>query len=150
ALPNVLINWRDGLRPAYSGVLWDDMPRNVDNQWAWSVVTLYRTPPTDDHPAPDADAAVNRARLMMVIAAVGLGVIIARWSWKIAGPAAAIAAVTFFALDPTLLAHSPLVVNDVPMALAFCVLTYGAWQLGRRITPWTIVLTAVGGAMAVT
>jgi hypothetical protein len=107
---------------------WRTMPRDVMQQWRWSVETLYRTP------GNDADALVNKSRAMMLIAGLALGGLIAWWSWHIGGGMAALAAIFVFALDPNFLAHAPLVKNDVTITLIIFAFAFAIWRLGLKVT----------------
>ncbi len=112
---------------------WRRMATDVDNQWSWTVGTLYRTP------GNDGLAFVRRCRAMMLVVAVGLGAAVAAWAWRLGGPAAAVVATALFALDPNLLAHGPLMKNDVASALAWLGLAWGLWDVGRRVTVASVV-----------
>ena len=109
--------------------------------WKWGIDLLYRTP------GNDADAMINRSRAMMLVVGLALGGLIAGWSWRLGGAAAAVAATAWYCLDPTVLAHAALVKNDVSFALAFTGAAAVCWKLGRRVTwLWVCVLGIVCGA----
>src|SRR5688500_11867155 len=78
---------------------WRAMPKAPAHLFKWSRDVLYRTP------GNDADAIVARSRAMMLALAVALGAVVALWSWRLAGPVAAVVATAAFALDPNFLAH---------------------------------------------
>jgi hypothetical protein len=99
------------------------------------VPTLFRSPQTN------AQALILRGRIMMLILAVALGALIAWWSWRSGGSVAAVVATAAFALDPTFLAHGPLIKNDVALALTLLGLAVAVWRAGMRI--------AVANALAV-
>jgi hypothetical protein len=82
----------------------------------------------------DGDLLIVRARSMMLIVAVILGAVIALWSWRLAGPVAALGAVFFYAFDPNFLAHGSLVTNDVAMTLAFFAAMFATWRVGQSAT----------------
>src|ERR1019366_4414730 len=71
---------------------------------------------------------------MMSLLALALGAMIALWSWRIAGPVAAVMATFLFSLDPNFIAHGALVKNDVVMALLFVALAFACFKLGEKIT----------------
>jgi hypothetical protein len=115
------------------------------DQLALGRELLYRTP------GLDADAFVNRSRVMMLAVAVALGGVIAWWSWKLGGGVAAIAATAAFALDPNFLAHGPLVKNDVAIALLTAAILLCTWMAGRRLTVANALgLALLSGAALVT
>jgi len=96
---------------------------------------LYRTP------GVDGIAVVQRARMLSVIPAVLLGVLVARWSWALAGPVAAVAGTLLWAMDPSMLGHGSLAKNDVAFALVYAWLAYSMWRAGQRLSwPWIVSL----------
>ena len=96
---------------------------------------IYRTP------GVDPIAVVRRARMMSVIPAVLLGVLVARWSWALAGPVAAVSATLLWAMDPSMLGHGSLAKNDVAFALVYAWLAYSMWRAGQRLSwPWIVSL----------
>lgn len=134
-----------------------DMPRNHQiPQWTamlttrgasfgFSFLTLYRTYKTE------ADTLLAAARARMIFLGALLGVMIAWWSWRLAGPLAAVVALAVFCLDPNFLAHAALVKNDVPTALLFLALMMSVWLLGERGTIVRMLATALLlGALIVT
>jgi hypothetical protein len=123
---------------------WPVLLNQPGDGWQWFSPILYRTP------GNDPDAFLNRARLIMLPIALGVGLMIACWSWRLAGPVAAVTATTLWALDPNFLAHGPLVKNDVAIALCLTGVAMTAWGLGRRVTLWRVALLAAwcGAAVA--
>ena len=123
---------------------WQRMNADVQAQWPWTVRMLYRTP------GVDGAAFVQRCRAMMLIIAVGLGVLIAAWAWRIAGPVAAVVATALFCLDPNFLGHGPLMKNDVAFTLAMTGLTVALWRVGRGVTTAGVVWVVLCGAVMLT
>ena len=113
--------------------LWTRMNHLPENEWDYTLNTLYQTPQS---PAGDM---LMRSRAMMVPLGVLLAVVLCTWAWRLAGPAAAVAACTLFCLDPNFIAHTPLVVNDVPLSLIVCALSFALWSAGRHLT-WKIAI----------
>jgi 4-amino-4-deoxy-L-arabinose transferase-like glycosyltransferase len=139
--------------PNYSATLQDH-----ERQWPLVVKMLYHpaelASPGDPPGLPlrrDADAYLNRSRLLFVLAGVALGVMIAIWSWQLTGRRGAVAATTLFALDPNFLGHAALVKTDVPAAVLMFAAAYAAWLLGRRGTWVRLAALAllVGAAVCV-
>ncbi len=85
---------------------------------------------------------------MMLVLAIGVGLAIAIWSWRLAGPLAALAATTLWALDPNFLAHGPLVKNDVPLTVCFTIAIASAWSVGKRATVTNLSLLVLSVAAA--
>jgi hypothetical protein len=97
-------------------------------EWDVTRDTLYFTP------INDSVSLLNRARFMMTILAMGLGVMLTIWAWQLGGPIAAIIACTLFAFDPNLLGHGSLMKNDVPFSLMMIAIFCTCMHVGRRLT----------------
>ncbi len=123
-------------KPRYEKPLWQDSTWDPAAEVAWSSRTLFGTP------GVDGAAFINRARAMMLLLGLGLGAMIAFWTYKLAGSVAAIVALTLFCFDPNFLGHAPLVKSDVAFSLALFSLAFASWRLGQRATPARLV--AVG------
>jgi hypothetical protein len=109
-------------------------PGFLESRYLWIKPTLYST-------GNDADAFLMRQRIMLISLGVMLGAMLALWSGQVAGPVAAIAATTLFALDPNFLAHAAMIKNDVAITLVGFSICYATWRMGRRLT--------IGSAVAV-
>jgi 4-amino-4-deoxy-L-arabinose transferase-like glycosyltransferase len=109
----------------------------IDRQWPFVINTLYRTPENDFR------AIVARARFVFVLVGVGLGAVVAWWSYRLGGVIAAIMAAGLLAFDPNVLAHTALVKNDVPLALCLTGMMVAIWGFGRRGTTGRLLLIAV-------
>jgi hypothetical protein len=135
---------RDELKLNLDSPHWKNMLQSMElNEWPFAVQTLYCTP------GNDADAFLNKSRFMFVILGVGLGALIAIWSWQLAGAMAAIIATALFALDPNFLAHSALVTNDVMLSLTMAGLAFSLWRFGGRGTFPSLAAIAICCAAAV-
>jgi 4-amino-4-deoxy-L-arabinose transferase-like glycosyltransferase len=97
----------------------------------------------------DVDGLLAAGRARMILLGALLGAIIAWWAWRLAGPIAAMVAVTAYGFDPNFLAHAPLIKNDVPITLVFVSLMAIVWLLGERATflRWLMVGLLTGAAM---
>ena len=120
------------LQVTTSGLVWDSMLRNRAVEGLFFKDVLYHTP------GNDVDAVIAAARMRMIFIGIVLGAAIGWWAWRLAGPRAAIVACAAFCFDPNFLAHSPLVKNDVPAALALFVFTAAVWRWasGQRRVRW--------------
>ena len=134
---------REDIKANLKSPTWKESLTDLGAQYAFSSDTLYRTA------GNDADALLRRSRAMMLILGLLLGAVIAAWSWKLGGAAAAIAATTCFCLDPNFLAHAPLVKNDVSMTLVAIAMFAIAWSVGRRARVWNVALLALLCGVAV-
>jgi hypothetical protein len=136
---------KSDLRIQTSGLLWDGLLRDNNSSALFFKNVLYFTS------GNDPDAVIGAARMRMLILGAALGMAIAAWAWKLRGPIAALIAVAAFCFDPNFLAHSPLVKNDVPIALVFLLLMVTLWLVGQRVTPfrWAAMSLAMGAAVTV-
>jgi hypothetical protein len=73
-----------------------------------------------------ADLLLFRARLTTIALTLAGGLLLALWTRRRFGPAAALMALAFYVFDPNLIAHGRYVTTDVPMAVFFF-LTVAAW-----------------------
>jgi hypothetical protein len=119
---------------AGGGPLWQPVAWQPSAELPWARTTLF------DTPGNDGGRFVGRARAMMLVVAVALGVAIAAWSSRLGGPVAAVVALGLFAFDPNFLAHASLVKSDVAEGLALLGLSWATWRFGQRAT----VARAVG------
>ncbi|MDP9172489.1 MAG: hypothetical protein M3O30_01305 [Planctomycetota bacterium] len=123
----------------------DDLKVNLDDPTSkqFPADTLYHDPRNN------ADALIAAGRARMIWIGVGVGVLIAWWAWRLAGPVAAMVGATAFALDPNFLAHAPLVKNDVFITLLFLGMMAFVWRLGERATwaRWIGVSLLLGAAL---
>jgi hypothetical protein len=120
---------------------WRALTSDPLQQWPFAMQTLYRDP------GNDPDRLIGRARCMMLVLAIALGALTARWAFELGGAAAAIAAAFLFAFDPSFLAHGPLVKNDVAIALLWLALAYTAWRADRmRVGWWALAVGLLCGA----
>jgi hypothetical protein len=94
-----------------------------------------------DTPGVDGGAFVNRARAMMLLLGLLLGMLISRWSFRLGGPVAAVFATAIFCFDPNFIAHAPMVKSDIAFGLDLLGLAYIVWLMGQRAT-WTRIILA--------
>lgn len=90
------------------------------------------------------------ARLPMLLIALLLGWALWAWGRRLLGDATAVGALVLFALDPTLIAHGPLVTTDVGCAAFVTLFVFALWRYLQRRTPGRLLLTglALGAALA--
>ncbi len=139
-----LPNGPDAIRADFGSAEWERMPHALVNQWGWCVDTLYHTP------GNDATRFVARCRAMMLALGVALGGLVGWWAFRLGGPAAAVAAVGLYCLDPNFLGHAPLMKNDVCFSLALLALAYAVWRAGRRLTAARAAVVAALSAVMLT
>src|SRR5437867_284112 len=137
---SALTNGPSALRPEHRIPAWDQMLQNLWVRYLWAAEMLF------EQPGVDAERVVERSRFMMLLVAVALGCLMARWAWELAGPIASMVALAFFALDPNFLGHASLVKNDVALAFSALLLMYALWRLGREVTPGRALVAALAFA----
>jgi hypothetical protein len=71
-------------------------------------------------------------RLPLALLAAFLGALIYWWGRELVGPAAALAALFFYALDPTIVAHSALVTTDTGLAAFTMLFLFALWRYIER------------------
>ena len=91
----------------------------------------------------DADAMLNRGRMVMALVGVALGALVFVWAGRLVSPAAAWVSLLLFVFSPTLLAHGPLVTSDMAAALFFTAAVGAMWITLHRVTPLTVAGAAV-------
>jgi hypothetical protein len=123
---------------------WSAMLSDTAASQTFAVQTLFS--PSDTN----ADALIRAGRARMLILGILLGALIIWWSWRLAGPVAALVAGALFSFDPNFLAHSSLIKNDVPITLLFTALTYAVWRIGRDAGILNCLAVAVLLAAAIT
>jgi 4-amino-4-deoxy-L-arabinose transferase-like glycosyltransferase len=104
--------------------LFRSFPKEPAYQWVLVARALYQTRGTD------ADALVQRARLLFTLLGVALLGLVAWWSWKLGGAVAAVTSAVLLGFDPNFMAHAPLVKNDVPTAFLMLATLLCAWRVG--------------------
>jgi hypothetical protein len=126
---------------------------DIYHEWPFTAELLYpcgRSLPAESGQCPDTDALINRMRAMMVVLAVAGGALLAMWGWQVGGGITAVTATLLYCLDPNILAHGPLVKNDVPLMMIATLLFWAVWRAGRRLTILNASAIAVLCAAALT
>jgi hypothetical protein len=121
----------------HASPLWQQLRADRNVSVPMSIDALYHDP------ANNPDVLFRHARARMIVLGVLLGGLIAWWAWRLAGPLAGIVAAAAFCFDPNFLANTPLVKDDVPMALCFVALMALIWLSGERATIWRCLGIAV-------
>jgi len=97
------------------------------------------------------DRVMFWSRLPLILLAALLGILLYAWGREMVGPAAALAALFLYALDPTILAHSYLVTTDAGLAAFTVLFLWALWSYVRhpgwkRLLLCGLALGAVLGA----
>ena len=121
--------------------IWSSLPNALDPDVRFPtteesyLLGMQRSTMTSFVGAPSTlDQLLLRGRLMIVLLAVGLGLLIYLWTLRLSGVVAATAALFLFALEPNLMAHGSLVTTDMGITLTFSLAVFCLWQVCRRIT----------------
>jgi tetratricopeptide (TPR) repeat protein len=91
----------------------------------------------------DADKLFFYARVQMVAVSLALALFVYLWSRELLGSGAAGLAVFFFALDPNVLAHSPIIHTDMAFAALVFVGTWAFWHASRALTGFNLLLVSL-------
>ena len=95
-----------------------------DNQWSFSHQFLY-----EDN---DADHLLYRARFMIALLGVLLGILVFCWARELFGFWPAVIALGFYCVEPNLVAHSGLVTTDLGATCFIFGTVYFAWRSSRN------------------
>lgn len=86
----------------------------------------------------DGDAMLGRARLMIGLLGVALGLLVFFWVREWVGETAAAVTLACYTIAPNLGAHAGLVTTDLGLALFYFGTVYFLWRLHRRFTGWNL------------
>ncbi|HEY4311714.1 MAG TPA: glycosyltransferase family 39 protein [Pirellulales bacterium] len=92
----------------------------------------------------ETDNMLWRARMMMVLPDLALGLLVYFWSRHIFGPVGGLISLTLYAFSPTILANGFLATSDLVAALFFTAATAGIWAVLHRISWLTLGAAIVG------
>lgn len=98
----------------------------------------------------DGDMMLGRARLMIGLLGVALGLLIFFWVREWVGETAAAVTLTCYTIAPNLGAHAGLVTTDLGLALFYFGTVYFLWRLHRRFTGWNLAGACGFFALALT
>lgn len=138
ALPLLTLDIKE---PRLPSPHWDLIPKARDYSWMMANQMLF----SDN----DAETLFFYAKLPMIGLGILLGVFVYLWAKGIYGLKAAIAALFIYALDPNILAHSPIVHTDIPFTAFFFIGTYFFWRGWNQWTWSNLLLTALFFGLAV-
>ena len=96
----------------------------------------------------DADRVLYRARFMIALLGMLLGVLVFFWARELFGFWPAVFALGLYCTEPNLLAHSGLVTNDVGVTCCIFGAVYFAWRLARQFNIGNLIGLSVFFALA--
>jgi len=97
---------------------------------------------------PVYDRLFLLGRLPIVALGLLMGLIVYLWARDLYGPAAGVVALTFFAFNPTLIAHSHLVTADVGAATFLVLALYAFYRWALQPTPLRMLATGLALGVA--
>lgn len=115
-------------------------PMLESNEWLTCFDFMFKS-------GNNADKILLKARAMMILLSVILGIVVYLWSKRIFGRAGAAVSLLFYTFCPTILAHSGLVTSDISCVLGFILSTWGVWLMAHKITPWRILFSSLSLAL---
>jgi hypothetical protein len=96
----------------------------------------------------DADRLLYRARFMIVLLGVALGLLLFVWARKLFGCGVATVVLALYCLDPNILAHASVVTTDLGFACLFCGTLYFLWRTTCALNAVNLLAVAVFFALA--
>jgi hypothetical protein len=97
----------------------------------------------------DARTLLFRARVMILLLAVGLGLLVLAWARSLFGPAGALGALALYVCCPPVLAHGALVTTDLAASLALLFATAAWWRVLACASLPRVLWFGVAGAVLV-
>lgn len=91
----------------------------------------------------DAETLFARARLVMTLLGVALGILVFAWARELYGLVAGYAALVLYVFDPNILAYTPLIHTDIPFTLTLFGGTFFFWRSLREITWFNCLMTVL-------
>jgi 4-amino-4-deoxy-L-arabinose transferase-like glycosyltransferase len=118
--------------PSFDDPTWYD-----SNPWVYSLKFFFGS-------GNDTPRMLERARTLIAIVSVGLGLAVFLWSRALFGVPGGILSLTMYAFSPTMLAHARLGTTDLMTAAFFTLSIASVWAAMNKLT-W---LRALGSAVA--
>ncbi len=96
----------------------------------------------------DGDRLLYRARFMIVLLGILLGMVLFVWASELHGVSTAVVVLALYCLEPNILAHSSLVTTDVGLNLFYFGTAFFLWRLRRALTIPSVLGLCVCFALA--
>ncbi len=109
----------------------------INNQWQMGWKFLYETPGNN----PDAMLAATHIPMMLL--SVFLGFLVFSWARKLFGPKAGVFALTLYAFDSSIIAHSRFVTTDLGISLALFLNIFTVYYYLKKPTLTRMFLAAL-------
>ena len=123
------------------------------------LVLRPRVPPMTDAEASDfrggriflyannAGQLLFAARVAMTVFPLLLAIMVFLATREMFGPGPAFIALALIAFEPNILAHGPLVTNDVALACGFFAAVYAFWRYVMSPNPWRLAACGIAGGL---
>ncbi len=109
----------------------------INNQWEMGWRFLYQTP------GNNPDAMLMATHIPMMILSMLLGLLVFFWAKNLFGPKAGIFALTLYAFDASILAHSRFVTTDLGISLALFLNIFALYYYLKKPSVKRMALAAV-------
>lgn len=94
----------------------------------------------------DLPTMLFRARVMIVLLSIALGLVVYVWSSRLFGQAGGLLSLALYAFSPNLLAHARLVTTETATCLFFTAALAGVWWMLCHVRPASVLLSALAVA----
>ncbi len=94
-----------------------------------------------------ADVLLFAARSAMTVFPLVLAVLVFLATWEMFGAGAALIALVLITFDPNILAHGPLVTNDVALACCLFATVYTFWRYSVNPTVWRLIACGMAAGL---
>lgn len=115
---------------------------------AWPTIDLFNYAHHFLYVENDADRLLYRARVMIMLLGVALGVLVYAWAFELWGWNVAVGVLALYALEPNLVSHARLVTTDIGMTLFFAAAVYFFWRSVRSWSAVNVIAASVSVAAA--
>jgi 4-amino-4-deoxy-L-arabinose transferase-like glycosyltransferase len=97
--------------------------------------------------ANNADRLLFAARVAMTVFPLLLAVIVFLATWEMFGTGPAFIAMVLIVFEPNILAHGPLVTNDVALACGLFAAVYAFWRYAVNPNAWRLAACGIAGGL---
>ena len=95
-----------------------------------------------------ADLLLFAARTAMTVFPLLLALFVFLAAWEMFGPGSAFIALAIVVFEPNILAHGPLVTNDVALACCLFATVYAFWRYAAKPSAWRLLVCGVAAGLA--
>ena len=124
----------------------EEWQHGINAQWVMGQKFISCLVP--EEACNDADQITFWSRVPIVLVAVLMGIFLFVWTRSLAGRGAALFALTLYAFDPNIIAHSHLVTTDIGIAAFLFFAFYYFVRFLKEPTPRNIIISGIWLALA--